>query len=129
MCSRGTTYIGMGIIEKIVELLAIEDMKQSVLSRKTGISEAEISRWKNPRVKLTYPIPEETLKIARVLGVSMEFLADDEKTIEALEADLLEQKILEKARTIGLATTMRMLEPPLPHFLGPDELRKRKADG
>lgn len=133
MSLPGTIYIGMGIIEKIEEILAIEDMKKSVLCRKVGILDSRFSKWKYPKKVPTYPDAYETCRIARVLGVSMEFLADDDRGVDSsLEADRLERTILEKARLLGLDVALARLdgERAAPQFVeapAPGPHRKTNA--
>ena len=97
--------------EKLYQKMVQLRMSQKQLHEASGVSDSEVSRILNNK---SQPGLENAYKLARALGMSLDFLADD-----ALEADPArpadpvsagEQEILELAQHLGLRQARRLLE-------------------
>lgn len=106
-------------MEKITILLERRGMRQADLSRATGIRESRLTQLGQSDGKLRVP---EALKIARALGVPLDFLADDEMTEppESLSAD--DQTLLRITRGLGYDEALkRLLRAPGEHRVSYNE--------
>jgi transcriptional regulator with XRE-family HTH domain len=62
--------------QKLIKLCEERGWKQANLARAVdSVSRNTVSRWWNGEIK---PFDDEALKLARILGVSLDYLADDE---------------------------------------------------
>jgi transcriptional regulator with XRE-family HTH domain len=81
------------------------------LARISGVSDSEISRILNGKSR---PGLENAHRLAKAMGVSLDYLADDTLDVDPLaHADPLsadEREVLELARAIGLTRASRVLE-------------------
>ena len=93
-------------MEKIALWLKRRGLSQADLSRATGIRESRLTQLGHANGKLRLP---EALRIARVLGVSLDYLADPELTEppERFSAD--ELSVLRMVRTVGMDEALRRL--------------------
>lgn len=77
MCLPDATYVAMDYREKILQALDRKRMSKADLARDTKLGAPRFSKWFGGTGK---PNLYQALKIARVLGVPLEFLADEEAT-------------------------------------------------
>ena len=101
----------MELKEKLQAQMTRLGLNGQKLARVSGVSDSEISRILNGKSR---PGLENGFRLARAMGVSLDYLADD-----ALDADPLahadplsqdEREVLELARAIGLTRASRILE-------------------
>ena len=69
------SYVVMEFPEKLAKLIADSGMNQSRLSRHTGIAQSAISEM---TVGKRRPYLDQGFRIARAIGVPLDYLADDE---------------------------------------------------
>jgi transcriptional regulator with XRE-family HTH domain len=104
--------------------MLLNGFNQQKLARLSGVSDSEVSRILNGK---SQPGLENALKLAKAVGVSLDFLADDEldsdphgdRSLSAWDAELLElageigqrsaAQLLLGARTLGVETALRRL--------------------
>lgn len=98
--------------KKLQRLLKDHRYSQEMLARELDVSQNQISKWCRG---VTIPDLRESATIARVFGVSMQWLADDEAdyppTAEMSEG---ERDVLKAVRALGDAdeALRRLLRPP-----------------
>jgi transcriptional regulator with XRE-family HTH domain len=114
MCAT-SSYGTMKMGQKIASLMKGQRLSQSLVAEKTGIQQAHLSRVVNGKASLSL---EQGLALARALGVSLDYLADDAlddpppATEERSEADAM---ILALAKTWGYAQAakrLQVIQPP-----------------
>lgn len=91
----------MRLKEKLPWLMEQKGIKPAELSKMTGIPAPRFSEWKDPKGKRS-PTLEQAKRIARALGVSLDYLADDsldEPPNPELNAE--DREILRIARRLG----------------------------
>jgi transcriptional regulator with XRE-family HTH domain len=71
---RLDTYGGMKLFQKVGKILEDRGLKQADLAEMVGVSRQRISNW---FAGTGQPNPDRLLRIARALGVTMEYLADE----------------------------------------------------
>ena len=102
-CNRFSEKLGQKILQ-----LGLNGQK---LARKSDVSDSEISRIMNGK---SLPGLENAIALARAVGVSLDFLADDALDAEPNRpqesANELETSILKLVREIGLFQTYSILE-------------------
>lgn len=89
------------MIEKIVDLARKRGLTQGQLEAAAHLPQGRISKWKNRDGE---PSVSQGLKLARLLGSSLDYLADEETSsppAPALSAD--EERILWLVRAAGLS--------------------------
>jgi transcriptional regulator with XRE-family HTH domain len=101
----------MELKEKLQAQMTRLGLNGQKLARMSGVSDSEISRILNGKSR---PGLENASRLAKAMGVSLDYLADD-----ALDADPLahadplsadEREVLDLARGIGLTKASRILE-------------------
>lgn len=102
----------MKLEEKIYKQMLLRGLNQQRLAQMSGVSDSEVSRLLNGQSRR--PGLHSLHRISKVLGVSLEFLADD-----ALEADPKgaaeslsreEREILDRARSLGPRGALQVLD-------------------
>lgn len=107
----------MELKQKLQLLMARRNLNGQRLARLSGVSDSEISRILQGKSR---PGLDNAMRLARAVGVSIDYLADDsvdtEPTApeEALTAD--ERRILALCEKLGLAESLAILENA--RFLG-----------
>lgn len=110
--SPGRSGRPLRLDEKIYRRMLQLGMSQQALAQKSGVSDSEISRLLNGQSKR--PGLHNILRLARALGVSLDFLADDQmgsdprSALDALSAD--ERDLLDRARSLGLREVEMLLD-------------------
>ncbi len=101
----------MRLQDKLLTQMTRKGLNGQKLAKLSNVSDSEISRIVTGKSR---PGLENAFKLARALGVSLDYLADD-----ALDAEPLptasplnpeDREILEAARAIGVGRTVRILE-------------------
>lgn len=118
---RDAYYEEMKFHEKVSMLIGRMGISQSELSRRSGIDRSMISDALNGKHALRLG---NALKVARALGVSLEYLADEgmsEPPPPAIGAD--ELALIRLARLMGMDEAMRRLVQAPPSGDGGKELR------
>jgi transcriptional regulator with XRE-family HTH domain len=114
----------MKYAEKLYKQMLLKGLNQQRLAKESKVSDSEVSRILGGK---SQPGLENAFQLARAVGVSLDFLADD-----SLDADPLHQSdpgnpseadILRLARELGLAPTQRLLE--IARVLGNDSALRR----
>lgn len=100
----------MGFMQKLKGLLEREGLSQAWLARRVGTTPYQVQRWFKPKVRQAFPTPDQLLSLARYFRTSVDFLVDDSRTLEDLEVDREEQRLLGKARLLGLGLSRERLE-------------------
>jgi transcriptional regulator with XRE-family HTH domain len=59
---------------KLVALMEVRNLVPATLAKVAGVDKQKISRWKTG----TLPAIDDALRVAKTLGVPLDFLADDE---------------------------------------------------
>ncbi len=97
--------------EKLYQKMVQLRMTQKQLHEASGVSDSEVSRILNNK---SQPGLENAYKLARALGISLDYLADDALDADpARPAEALaggEQEVLELAQGLGLRQARRLLE-------------------
>ncbi len=105
--------------EKLGQRLLQMGLNQQKLARKSDVSDSEISRILTGK---SLPGLENAISLARAVGVSLDYLADDKldsdpnQARSASPADEREAEILRMAREIGFMDALYILKTC--HFLG-----------
>ncbi len=101
----------MRYAEKLYQQMLLKRFNQQRLAQASGVSDSEVSRILNGK---SQPGMENAFKLARALGISLDYLADD-----ALDADpsrpsdpisAEEREILDAAKALGHRQARRVLE-------------------
>lgn len=106
----------MRLAEKLPMLMNQRGLKAADLARLTGIPSQRFTEWKDatpdrPRA----PTLAQALRVARALGVSLDYLADDEQDQPPTPAVTDEERvILDMVHTLGVAEAKRRLLQALP---------------
>jgi len=114
--------------EKLRKQMLLKGYNQQKLARLSGVSDSEVSRILGGK---SQPGLENALKLAKAVGVSLDYLADDAQEQEAPRGPSLsswESEILEISRELGarnaaqllLAARTLGLEPALRRLYGLD---------
>ena len=97
--------------EKLYQKMVQLRMTQKQLHEASGVSDSEVSRILNNK---SQPGLENAHKLARALGISLDYLADDVLDADpARPAEPLasgEQEVLELAQGLGIRQARRLLE-------------------
>jgi transcriptional regulator with XRE-family HTH domain len=101
----------MGVAQKISKHMALKGMNQQKLARAASISDSEVSRILRGK---SSPSLEYAFRLARALGVSLDYLADDSQEVEPVAENAtnsgLEAEIIELSRQLRLRPTRRLIE-------------------
>src|SRR3954447_25694961 len=131
----------MKLHEKLVALCRRQRLKQSDLIRVSGASKSAMSAWFKGKFK---PDLVSALTMARALGVSLEYLADDSLDVEITVRDLSEDErfVLRVFRAFGIdadqaakrmaqgtALLPTMTDADLEALLNREREREREFDG
>jgi transcriptional regulator with XRE-family HTH domain len=114
------TYGTMKLIEKVSKILGQRGLKQADLAEMIQVTPQRVSHWFNGTGQ---PKPDQLLRIARALDVSMEFLADDglaESPPQEFTED--ERYILRVVRSLAIdadTAVQRLTMSPLAKPIGP----------
>lgn len=94
----GTNCGEMELSQKLKVLMRAQRYSQSQVAVKLGVSQPQVSTWVTGKSR---PDVRETLVLARLLGVPMEYLVDD--AMETVDAESPEQvrEILKLVRYVG----------------------------
>lgn len=118
---------------KLPEKLALLVKNQSALSRKTGISQSAISEMISEGRR---PYFDQMVEIARALGVSLDFLADDEMDEQPVSEFTDDERwVVELVRALRLdrdEVARRLYRVPINHdsiILPPKSGVERKEPG
>lgn len=110
----------MRLDEKLRKHMQLKGLNQQMLARVSGVSDSEVSRILTG--KSNNPGLENALRLARAVGVSLDYLADDSIDDEAAPSGNspcpplgsltggTEDEILAAARQIGVRQARRVLE-------------------
>ena len=106
--------------------MLVQGLNQQRLSRASGVSDSEVSRILGGK---SQPGLENALKLARAVGVSLDYLADD--TLEEIPAapaapptgSPWDEELLEIARELGMRNAAHLLSNA--RFLGVELALKR----
>src|ERR1700761_2934134 len=108
---ESATLTGMELKDKLLAQMMRLGLNGQKLARISGVSDSEISRILNGKSR---PGLENAFRLAKAMGVSLDFLADD--TLDAdpgANTDPLspdEREVLDLAVAIGLTRASRILE-------------------
>lgn len=106
--SVGVYYVAMRFGEKVEKLRRTRGLTQASLAARSGLKPSQISRIETGDRKGVNL--ENALKIARALGVNLEFLIDEAQDEPPPPMfDAAEVKLIELARLVGLEESMRRL--------------------
>jgi len=98
--------------EKLRKQMLLKGFNQQKLARASRVSDSEVSRILSG--KSANPGLENALKLARAVGVSLDYLADDDLNEDPMRPDSVlpapEEEILEIARDLGAKQARRVLE-------------------
>ncbi len=94
--------------EKLRLQMSLRGMNQQRLAREAGVSDSEVSRILNGK---SQPGMENALRLARAVGVSLDYLADaaQEAGTSAGGPDLWEKEVLALARDLGFRAAAQIL--------------------
>lgn len=103
-----TILWGMKMIEKLEILLREKGLTQASLEQRVMLSENRISKWKNGTGE---PTGRQALRMARILGVPVEYLLDDEmdELPQAPPESSREMMVWEFVREIGADEAWKIL--------------------
>jgi transcriptional regulator with XRE-family HTH domain len=93
------TFVFMGFTEKITALAKRHRFNQAEVSRRTGSSPAAVSKWFRGE---SVPGLYEAAALARALGVTLDFLADDTQDDPPAGPDPDEAFVLRTVRALKL---------------------------
>ncbi|MBX6313973.1 MAG: helix-turn-helix transcriptional regulator, partial [Isosphaeraceae bacterium] len=101
----------MKLEEKLRKAMILKGFNQQKLARASRVSDSEVSRILGGK---SQPGLENALRLARAVGVSLDYLADDaieEDTTRATAVEQAEEReLLELARELGPRQARRILE-------------------
>lgn len=102
---------GMRYAEKLYKAMLLKGLNQQKLARLSAVSDSEVSRILAGK---SNPSLEYAFRLARALGVSLDYLADDQLEDDprqgAEPASSQEREVLELARQLGPRQARRLLE-------------------
>ncbi len=102
------------MVQKLTDMLELRGIKQAAFERSVFLSENRISKWKKGQGE---PSASEALRMARALGVSVEWLIDDAgETAPAPELSELDRAVIDLVHALGLekGEALRRLASPSP---------------
>jgi len=118
----------MNLQEKLQMLMARQNLNGQRLARKSFVSDSEISRILQGKSR---PGLDNAYRLAKAVGVSLDFLADDTLDVEPTPpSDKLsaeDRKIVAIAQKIGCADVLTILE--LLRFIGYEVAMSRLTGG
>lgn len=91
----------MTFVEKLEALRKVRGLSQSGIAAAAGISQPRISEWK--REDSRGPTLPVALSIARALGVSLDYLADDAQDDPPAALSAAELQAVAQVRALGLS--------------------------
>lgn len=101
----------MRYAEKLYKMMLLKGLNQQKLARLSAVSDSEVSRILRGK---SQPGLENAFRLARALGISLDYLADDELETDparGVEAGTLqEREVLDLARELGPRQARRLLE-------------------
>lgn len=110
--------------EKLYKQMLRVGLNQQKLAKKSQVSDSEVSRILGGK---SQPGLENAFRLARAVGVSLDFLADDaletDPSQPAGPASATERDILEAAQALGYASAFRLLD--IARVLGPEVAIRR----
>jgi transcriptional regulator with XRE-family HTH domain len=94
--------------EKLRRAMQRQGLNQQQLARKAGVSDSEVSRILGGKSR---PGLDNALRLARAVGVSLDFLADEAEEVDPSRGpdSAWEQEVLEQARAVGLKSASQVL--------------------
>ena len=102
------------MVQKLTDILERRGIKQAAFERSVFLSENRISKWKKGQGE---PSASEALRMARALGVSMEWLIDDTKeTAPVSELSELERSIIDLVHALRLDKQEALLRLATPVY-------------
>ena len=114
------------MVEKILVLLDEKGWTQAALERAAGLSEARISKWKN---HVGQPTARDAREIARLMGVSIAYLVDDDRTErEDMPLNEAERQALDIVRSLELTKAEVIRRLASPTALSPQDAGRRRTD-
>lgn len=118
----------MKLKDKLQMLMARSHLNGQKLARLSQVSDSEISRILQGKSR---PGLDNAYRLAKAVGVSLDFLADDSleaDPVQALDSQTLEeQKILATSHKLGCSKVLTILE--IIGILGYDSAMRRLIDG
>lgn len=97
--------------EKLLRQMQLRGLNQQRLARAAGVSDSEVSRIVTGK---SSPGLENAHRLARAVGVSLDYLADDtladDPTPAGEELGEAERELLDLARAVGAGRAARILE-------------------
>jgi transcriptional regulator with XRE-family HTH domain len=97
--------------EKLYKQMLLKGLNQQKLAKASSVSDSEVSRILGGR---SQPGLENAFRLARAVGVSLDYLADDALETDPIQpvgpATASERDILEAARDFGFAGAFRLLD-------------------
>jgi transcriptional regulator with XRE-family HTH domain len=97
--------------EKLYKQMLVKGMNQQRLAKASLVSDSEVSRILAGR---SQPGIENAFRLARAVGVSLDYLADDSLEVDPIQplgpASASERDILDVARQVGFAPSFRLLD-------------------
>lgn len=101
----------MNVAEKIYKQMVLKGLNQKALARLSGVSDSEVSRILRAK---SSPSLEYAARLARTLGVSLDYLADDSLEADplaaAVEGDSIDRELAEASEMLGSRRARRILE-------------------
>lgn len=101
----------MNVAEKIYKQMVVKGMNQKALARASGISDSEVSRILRGK---SSPSLEYASRMARALGVSLDYLGDETKVDDTSASDRetgqLNRELGELVENLGARRARRLLE-------------------
>lgn len=108
------------MVEKLQNLIVDRGLTQTVFEPMAGLPENRISKWAGGQGE---PTARQALRMARQLGVSVEYLIDDQLDRDpgapSVPLSLQDQMILEAYRAFGFQEAWRRLHPTPPEGFVP----------
>jgi transcriptional regulator with XRE-family HTH domain len=120
--AESTFYVAMRFPEKLKKHRTERHMTQRALAEQVGVIQSHVAKWEAGDGR---PYYDQALKIAKSLGLSLDYLADDEMESPSDargggEVSEGEQAILAIVRKRGLTWAFLALsDPPVIRDLGP----------
>lgn len=124
-----TCYDVMRFAEKLMKVIDLSGKSQSRLQRETGISQSAISEMTKGKRR---PYLDQAFLLARALGVSLDYLADEALEAPQLPVEALgpeDRLVLKTVQHLGHAEAMRRLVGEAPaDSQGPGQVRVMMND-